>query len=377
MRDWIQIQQGILDFKKVNELKDEEYIRALTLCLIHSKEPYIDGINILLLFKNYIELELITHLVPDIAKHAVIERSNLEFDINIKKNIICVQWLGQNLYRAFLGLSPIDHPLTYTEQINYSAVELYLNSHDQSDTFSNFATLNDLWLYIQSKEHVNNLISCINKGQTAKLLANVNTDKLDVMRLMKYGYEPFLKLIPNDKRDIELAKSIIEDAETEEKPYLIKAYEAAWSTSNTLLKIVFEIDNVAEAIKISDHQRRKVGTMAPEHIDYQDLYRSICDIGSEATLEWVLKEAEECFPPCTNSRLAISQEPVWSTPVCYIHFINDNGQIFALTDSEIKSGSNPFTRNIITNPPVLHGCISTYVELWSQILNRSLPCSYD
>lgn len=375
MRDWIQIQRGILDFKKVKELKDKEYIRALTLCLLHSKEFYIDGINILFCFKQDVEMELISYLVPDITKHAAIEQTNFGINLIGEKNTVMTQWLADNLYSAFLDLGSPSHKrhcnlLIYSPQVDYNIISKYHRDCEEHDTFNNFQSTNNLWMYVQAKTYIDCLVSCIkSKGRTS---LPIDVSKLDAMLIMNYGFEPFLRLIPQEKRDISVVKSIIDDASVEEKPYLISSYESAWAKDGKPFVISFDVDNVAEAIKISDYQRRKNGIMAPSHIDHQQLHRSICDIGAEATLKWVLKEAEKTFPVCNNACLAISQEPVWSTPLCYLHFINDNGQTFVLTDDDIKTGFNPFTRNLITGDIKLHGHTCTYVELWSRILNRVL-----
>ena len=382
MRDWIQIQQGILDFKGVMKLKDDDsYIRSLVLCLIHNKEPYVDGINILMVFGQHIELELILTIVPEIAGQSAIESSNFDFRVNLKINTLRSQWLASNLYKAFLGL-PSSSSLThvdsfqklYNKDVDYKVINTYCQTHSQQDIFSDFESVDKLWTYIQAKNYINDLILLIkSKGVSINNSKSaITSDNIDVNKVIHYGYEPFLHLVPVTNRDIELVKSIIEDSETEEKPYLIRAYENAWSTCDTPFKIVFNIDNVTEAIKISDHQRRKPGTMAPLHIGDQDLYQRITDTGAESTLEWVLTQAETTFPQCNNPCLAVSQEPVWSTPIPYLHFIQDHGQTFALTDDDIKSGFNPFTRNPYSTPPKLHLNTSTYVELWSQILNRAL-----
>jgi len=384
LRDWIAVQRGQLDFKQLvaGQLKDEDYIRALTLCLLHKKEPYIDGQNILIHFRSEIEQLLIKIFMPNIEDYAAVEGTNFTVIFKVSTNPLLMRILIENLYSAFFFTSQ----LKYSNTVDYVLLQESLSQ--QAEVLKVFSSVDDLWLIVQIGAQLTTLKRLLlsKNDKDTKSDKDTKNDKdikdskndkrrgeqlsslaLDVEAVINYGFEPLLRLVGESQRDVDKAKFVISNADLEERPYLIKAFEAAWA-----IKLDFEVDRVAEAIKISDHQLRRPGIVAPVEMHPEALKQLILGRGAEAALLEVLAVAQKSFPQtCINEVLAVSQEPVWQTPLPYLHFISDKDAVYVLDDADVQTGFNAFTRKPLDDCQ-LKGCNHTYVEVWSHILDRNI-----
>ena len=357
VRDWILAIEGKLNYSDVLKLTGEAYIRGLFLCSLYKRNPYVGGHNILNVFSKEIERYIIVSLYPEVRKMPVIEGFGEIGDFSVNMAVLITENAIWNLFKSFTGRG---RKSEYVDDMNLFKTYLQINKSENCDDKTIHREINSFREICFLREILHR-----------KEFLSENEIGMDVKKVIDYGHPGLLKYVPEMYRNLDyVIEEVILTAEPEEKRYLIDAFESAWN-----VKVKIPIDNLVDAIKLQDQQKRH-SLVVPLSVRPEVLFEMVKEQGAEETLKFVLDKAKSNKINYINDVFPVSQNPVWMVPSELIHEVQSNcGGYFALTDDDMSNGINPFTRLPVASnglPPKKKGPEQTYSEIWSNFLERPM-----